>query len=55
MFDTAKLIFARISEVSSVDIEMPNIHYFTGDLRKLDVPMSGEVGVSGHDDAQDLI
>ncbi len=45
MCDTAKLIFARVAEVTSVDIEMPNIHYFMADLRKLNIPISGEVCV----------
>ena len=45
MFDTAKLIFARVPKVNDVEIHMPNIHYYVADLSKLRVPNNGEVCV----------
>ena len=43
MHDISKLIFNRVAKISSVEIHMPNIHYFTADLSKLNEPNSGEV------------
>lgn len=43
MFETAKVVFSRVPNVKSIEIHMPNIHYFTADLSKLGVPNSGEL------------
>lgn len=44
MFDTSKLIFAKVPKVTNVDIHMPNIHYYIADMRKFLLPNNGEVG-----------
>lgn len=41
MYDTAKVVFARVPKINDVEIRMPNIHYYVADLLKL--PNSGEV------------
>jgi len=46
MYDTAKLIFARVPSITDVEIKMPNIHYFVADLSKLKIPNSGEVRIT---------
>ena len=43
MFQTSELIFNRVASVNSVDMEMPNIHYYVADLKKIGIPNSGEV------------
>lgn len=43
MFLVAESIFAKVPSIGEVDIEMPNIHYFVADLKKIGVPNSGEV------------
>lgn len=44
MFETSKMIFSKVAAIQSVDMEMPNIHYFVADLKKINVPNTGEVG-----------
>ncbi|XP_064395105.1 uricase-like [Halichondria panicea] len=41
MYDTAKVVFARVPKINDVEIRMPNIHYYVADLLKL--PNSGEL------------
>ncbi len=43
MYNTAKVVFARVPKVNDVEIRMPNIHYYVADLSKLKLPNSGEV------------
>lgn len=45
MYDTAKMVFARVPKVTDVEIKMPNIHYFMADLTKLRIPNNGEVSL----------
>ena len=45
MYEVSKAVFSRVPKVNSVEIHMPNIHYFVADLSKLHVPNSGEVRV----------
>lgn len=44
MFLVSELIFGKVAGVDSIDMEMPNIHYFVADLRKINIPNAGEVG-----------
>ena len=46
MYDTSKVVFARVPKINDVEIRMPNIHYYVADLSKLKVPNSGEVHVT---------
>ena len=43
MNDMSQVIFSRAPKINMVDIQMPNIHYFVGDLSKLQIPNQGEV------------
>lgn len=43
MFLVSELIFSKVASVASMDMEMPNIHYFVADLKKINIPNSGEV------------
>lgn len=43
MFLISELIFSKVAPVDSVDMVMPNIHYFVADLKKIGIPNSGEV------------
>lgn len=43
MFETSKMIFSKVAAIQSVDMEMPNIHYFVADLKKINVPNTGEL------------
>ena len=43
MFEAAKSIFGKVPSIKSVDIQMPNIHYFTADLSKLQETNNGDV------------
>lgn len=43
MFQISESIFRKASAVESVELEMPNIHYFVADLTKINIPNSGEV------------
>ena len=43
MFLVAECLFNKVPQIQEVDIEMPNIHYFVADLKKLGIPTSGEV------------
>ena len=43
MFLVAESIFNKVQSVVEVEMEMPNIHYFVADLKKINVPNTGEV------------
>ena len=43
MFEAAKSMFGKVQSITSVDIQMPNVHHFTADLSKLHEKNNGEV------------
>lgn len=43
MFLTSELIFNKLACIDCMDMEMPNIHYFVADLKKISVPNAGEL------------
>ncbi|KAL5484625.1 hypothetical protein EMCRGX_G021154 [Ephydatia muelleri] len=43
MFQAAKSIFGKVQSITSVDIQMPNVHHFTADLSKLHEKNNGEL------------
>ena len=50
MFEAAKSMFCKEPSIKSVDINMPNIHYFTADMSKLHETNNGEVSaIAGRD------
>jgi len=45
MYEMAKLVFFRLPHIQSMELHLPNIHYFKADLSKFNIPNSaGEVG-----------
>ena len=45
MYEMAKLVFFRLPHIQSMELHLPNIHYFKADLSKFNITNSaGEVG-----------
>ena len=43
MYLISDLIFSKVPALDSIDMEFPNLHYFVADLKKINIPNSGEV------------
>ena len=46
MYDTSQVIFSRVPKINTVEIQMPNIHYYVADLSKLQLPNQGDVSIT---------
>ena len=43
LYDVAKAVLSDNLEISSVELDMPNLHYIPADLTKLGIPSSNDV------------
>lgn len=48
IYEAAAKVLSQLPSLHSVELHMPNIHYFTADLSKLGIANTGEVIICTH-------